>query len=88
MDSLLVSLLLGLGTAAVLLLIAGLVKPKKSAKLPLPPGPKALPLLGNLKDMPTPGSPQWEHWAKHRDLYGKHCMTTRTRKQHQADFAL
>ena len=38
--------------------------------LPLPPGPKGLPLLGNIKDLPTPGILECHHWLKHKDLYG------------------
>ncbi|KAI1150679.1 cytochrome P450 monooxygenase [Nemania diffusa] len=41
---------------------------KKSG--PLPPGPKGLPLLGNIKDLPAGGQREWEHWLKHKDTYG------------------
>ncbi|KAK7983339.1 hypothetical protein PG989_010741 [Apiospora arundinis] len=37
---------------------------------PLPPGPKPKPIIGNLGDLPPPGAREWEHWAKHKDLYG------------------
>ncbi|KAL4801867.1 cytochrome P450 [Aspergillus unguis] len=37
---------------------------------PLPPGPKGLPLLGNIRDLPDTNSPDWLHWLKHKDLYG------------------
>jgi hypothetical protein len=36
----------------------------------LPPGPKALPLVGNIADLPLRGAPEWEHWLKHKDVYG------------------
>ncbi|KAK2735942.1 hypothetical protein FQN55_001906 [Onygenales sp. PD_40] len=36
----------------------------------LPPGPKPLPLVGNLKDFPPDGTPEYQHWLKHKDLYG------------------
>jgi hypothetical protein len=39
--------------------------------LPLPPGPKGLPLLGNINDLPKPDiSPEWLHWHSHKDAYG------------------
>ncbi|KAF2136512.1 uncharacterized protein K452DRAFT_322394 [Aplosporella prunicola CBS 121167] len=37
---------------------------------PLPPGPKGLPLVGNINDMPKPGILECHHWLKHKDLYG------------------
>jgi hypothetical protein len=39
-------------------------------RLPLPPGPKGLPLIGNIADLPPKGIPEWQHWSKFRDLYG------------------
>lgn len=43
---------------------------KSSPRLPLPPGPKGLPLVGNVADLPPPGTQEWVHWRKHKDLYG------------------
>ncbi|KAF7591621.1 hypothetical protein BBP40_001260 [Aspergillus hancockii] len=37
---------------------------------PLPPGPRPRPLIGNLKDLPQVGERDWEHWLKHKALYG------------------
>ncbi|KAF3902278.1 hypothetical protein ABW20_dc0107053 [Dactylellina cionopaga] len=39
-------------------------------KLPLPPGPKGLPIIGNIFDLPPPGTAEWKHWAKFKDIYG------------------
>ncbi|EDU46689.1 O-methylsterigmatocystin oxidoreductase [Pyrenophora tritici-repentis Pt-1C-BFP] len=38
--------------------------------LPLPPGPKGIPILGNVNDMPKPGMLECHHWLQHKDLYG------------------
>lgn len=43
---------------------------RKSNSRPLPPGPKGLPIIGNVNDMPKPGEAEWQHWLKHKDLYG------------------
>lgn len=38
---------------------------------PLPPGPKPLPLIDNLLDLPQ--GQEWVHWTKYAKLYGKHA---------------
>ncbi|KAG6021239.1 hypothetical protein E4U40_005441 [Claviceps sp. LM458 group G5] len=38
--------------------------------LPLPPGPKGLPIFGNVFDLPPAGIPEYEHWLTHKDAYG------------------
>ncbi|KAL4866732.1 hypothetical protein BDV12DRAFT_172550 [Aspergillus spectabilis] len=42
----------------------------RRTQLLLPPGPKPLPILGNIKDFPAGGAPEYLHWLKHKDLYG------------------
>ncbi|KAH7214259.1 cytochrome P450 [Fusarium oxysporum] len=42
------------------------MKPRKN----LPPGPKPLPILGNIRDMPDGTTPEYQHWIKFKDLYG------------------
>lgn len=44
---------------------------RNSNRPPLPPGPKGLPLLGNLNDLPKPGVLEAEHWLKLKKLYGQ-----------------
>jgi len=34
------------------------------------PGPKPLSLLGNIRDLPPGGTPEYLHWLQHKDLYG------------------
>lgn len=36
----------------------------------LPPGPKPYPIVGNIKDFPPDGTPEHQHWLKHKDRYG------------------
>lgn len=44
---------------------------KKSSKnLPLPPGPKPLPIVGNIFDLPPSGGIDHLHWLQFKDKYG------------------
>jgi hypothetical protein len=51
--------------AAVFLVIYGF---RKKRSLPLPPGPKGLPLIGNIFDFPK--SHEWEIYAKWSKEFG------------------
>lgn len=42
----------------------------------LPPGPRGKPIIGNLLDFPSPGEQEWQHWLKHKDLYGIICLAS------------
>lgn len=69
------SFLQSLGAFEILLSLFGAIlvyriAQTKLRKLPLPPGPKPLPFLGNLRDMPTGHIHLGKYWAKHKELYG------------------
>jgi hypothetical protein len=54
---------------AVVYIINRILK-SNSHSHPLPPGPKGLPLLGNVADLPPPGRLECHYWLKHKDEYG------------------
>ncbi|KAL4789294.1 cytochrome P450 [Aspergillus venezuelensis] len=60
-----------LGLAGVLIyLLKSLLYTKSTQNVPLPPGPPPKAIIGNLRDLPSPGEKDWVHWLKHKDLYG------------------
>ena len=34
------------------------------------PGPKGIPLFGNINDLPKTGDVEWQHWLQYKDRYG------------------
>ena len=47
-----------------------LISRTRKDPIPLPPSPKGKFLLGNIGDLPPAGKPEWQHWMKHKELYG------------------
>ncbi|GAM34537.1 hypothetical protein TCE0_015r02182 [Talaromyces pinophilus] len=43
---------------------------RKNSGPPLPPGPKPLPIIGNVLDLPPKGVPEYQHWLTFKDKYG------------------
>ncbi|KAI0438879.1 cytochrome protein [Xylaria telfairii] len=80
-----------LATAAVIGVgIILLISKRKPGRLP--PGPKGLPFLGNINGLPIHGEREWEHWLKHKDIYGPISSVTALGTTivvlHSADLAL
>ncbi|KAK1988359.1 cytochrome P450 [Colletotrichum cereale] len=65
---------------AILVLVGGVLSylylRRKRAGRNLPPGPSPLPIVGNIRDLPHTGTPEFEHWLKLKDAYGPiSCIT-------------
>ena len=63
---------LAVASGALLLCYIFHVK-KQSTRPPLPPGPKPLPFIGNMMDMPN--DKIWETYIRWAEVYGK-CMNS------------
>ena len=61
-------ILLAIGSAALCLFFY--MHLRNGTRLPLPPGPKALPIVGNILSLPPKGIPEYQHWLKFKDQYG------------------
>ncbi|GLA86445.1 hypothetical protein AtubIFM56815_010711 [Aspergillus tubingensis] len=64
------SIVIAVAFACLILLSLYLFIYQQSPSLPLPPGPKGKPIVGNLSDLPPQNSPEWQHWMKHKERYG------------------
>jgi hypothetical protein len=43
---------------------------RRKNSIPLPPGPRGLPFVGNILDLPPPEMPEYQHWLEHKERYG------------------
>ncbi|KAI1035635.1 hypothetical protein LB504_006129 [Fusarium proliferatum] len=70
------SLILYTGVITLLYICINKLLTKQSRNARLPPGPRGLPLVGNVLDLPRADQFEAHHWAKHKDLYGNISSVT------------
>jgi hypothetical protein len=64
----LATFLVGLAILSILYAADWYLKERQATLLP--PGPKGLPIIGNVNDLPKPGILVCHHWLQHKDIYG------------------
>lgn len=72
--------LLGVVLLAIALYATRVFLFQKKPPGPLPPGPAGKPIVGNISDLPPPGTQDWMHWLKHKEQYGMRPMDGETIK--------
>lgn len=55
---------------ALVLYVAKFLLTRQRLVGPLPPGPRPIPVLSNISDLPPPGTQDWMHWLQHKEAYG------------------
>ncbi|KAG8408442.1 hypothetical protein J3458_019477 [Metarhizium acridum] len=63
-----VFILLGIACVALYFFLYSCLR--SNTRLPLPPGPTRLPIVGNILSLPPKGVLEYEHWLKFKNLYG------------------
>ncbi|KAG5938821.1 hypothetical protein E4U53_007933 [Claviceps sorghi] len=56
--------------AALLSIVLYYPRSRSKSSLRLPPGPRGLPIVGNVFGLPPPDIPEYQHWLKLKDTYG------------------
>ena len=71
----LASLAVPVAVTVSLITLAGYIKSRSKSRFPYPPGPKGLPLIGNILDLPR-GIPMWEGLTQMAEAYSTSAFCT------------